>query len=182
MEKTDKGQGLAGFIISTAMSFVVLLLLTFVTPSCRTHKQTSVTTSENVERLDTSIVANDFHSTDWRRLLLSWAADSMTIRLCCDSIVKPDGTTLYAPSIETEASSPHFAVTDDVVTDRAGSSREESSSSISADKGTATDSTSELVVVTKPPDLWGLFTVVILAAVAAFLAWRTIRKFSKFSI
>lgn len=167
---------MAGFWLSTALSLLVILSLALLPASCRTKKSAASSVASWSETRDSEAVTVVSGSVDWRRLLLSWVADSTTLRLRADSIVTPGGTVIHNPSIDTSASGPRLDLAGESASSRADSIHAEAAGESLSSASAAEDSVTDSVVVAEPPDWRMWLPLALVVGAGAVGIWLSRRK------
>lgn len=176
MGRPDCDRSLAGFWISTILSLMVVLALAFAFSSCRTKKTAASTVSSMSETRDSGSVTAVSGSIDWRRLLLSWVADSTTLRLTADSIVTPGGVVIHNPSIDTSASGPRLDLAGESARSSADSVHAEAAGVSLSSSSAAEDSATDSVIVAEPPDWRTWIPLLLVVGAGAVGVWLSRRK------
>ena len=135
------------------MLFVTLCVWAVVNLcSCRTQKQSIESVEAETARRDTMTITHRRSTVDWRRALMTWAADSLSLRIACDSVVTPTGT-IYNPVIEAGVAGAKSSQGEASASCVADSVRKEAASRYQASSRSESDRKTEAVAVHDPPDL-----------------------------
>lgn len=145
------------------MKALPLILGLALISSCHTAKQTSWSENTSAATID------GMHAECTHDLRLHTSADSVRWWWRADSVVTPNGTTIYAPEAGAAIVAPAIdaAASDSATIDTA------SSSALSSHK--ETDTQSEVTAITQPPSLWWLLVLAVAIAIALYF-WKSYRN------